>query len=740
MEFKRSLSVDTCHLKIVIYNYIWLILILSKGMQSHARILGFYDKNIPWTHNSIVYTRNFYNIKEHERLEKRSISRYTYENTVNSGKVPKFTYILPTNATRANSKTMQIDRKTEIFKENVEYASIVDHFSITTLNESENSTEKYGYYEEYSMKNSLNEEDMKYMNEILSYYDQYPNKNLSFGYDDRHKTAKDIESYSTRNKQIYSKKLTYNKPIQNDMITKSIMKLDNLFKSFSNKIERIVTGEDPAKTVSNRIGGPLITSHVVTTSIHPWIFPLLHTISEPYMSYAVFIIITIVEFLGIILGYKLEFLGIRATDPPPQSYVKASSVTIIDLCAGVFCNFGETCTEGICKCGSIATCAGVTSGEYCDADNNVCKCSATVAACSDTSDTCIAGICKCGTSDACSNAGETCSSGSCKCGSASTCVGQASGSFCDAANNVCKCSSTVAACSGTSDTCTSGVCKCGSADACSNSGELCTSGSCKCGTSSTCVGKTTGSYCDAANNLCKCSASVDSCSGSSDTCTAGVCKCGSADACSGTTDTCTNGVCKCGSSDACSISGETCSSGSCKCGTSSSCAGLTTGSYCDAANNVCKCSETVNACSGTSDTCTNGVCKCGSGDACSISGETCVSGTCMCGTASSCAGVTSGSYCDAANNVCKCSATVDACSGTTDTCTSGVCKCGSNDACSNSGETCSSGVCKCGSADTCVGQITGAYCDAANNVCKCSATVDKCQSGEECSGGTCVCK
>ena len=36
---------------------------------------------------------------------------------------------------------------------------------------------------------------------------------------------------------------------------------------------------------------------------------------------------------------------------------------------------------------------------------------------------------------------------------------------------------------------------------------------------------------------------------------------------------------------------------------------------------------------------------------------------CKCGTASSCVELVSASFCDATNNICKCSATVDACTG-----------------------------------------------------------------------------
>ena len=49
----------------------------------------------------------------------------------------------------------------------------------------------------------------------------------------------------------------------------------------------------------------------------------------------------------------------------------------------------------------------------------------------------------------------------------------------------------------------------------------------------------------------------------------------------------------------------------CKCGTSTSCSGLTTGSHCDADNNICKCSADVESCSGSTPVCKNGVCVAG---------------------------------------------------------------------------------------------------------------------------------
>ena len=57
---------------------------------------------------------------------------------------------------------------------------------------------------------------------------------------------------------------------------------------------------------------------------------------------------------------------------------------------------------------------------------------------------------------------------------------------------------------------------------------------------------------------------------------------------------------------------------------------------------------------------------------CCVSGETRVNGACQCGNSCSCKGISTGSYCDAANSQCKCSATKDSCKVTED-CVNGEC-------------------------------------------------------------------
>ena len=75
----------------------------------------------------------------------------------------------------------------------------------------------------------------------------------------------------------------------------------------------------------------------------------------------------------------------------------------------------------------------------------------------------------------------------------------------------------------------------------------------------------------------------------------------------------------------------------------------------------------------------------------------------MCGTSATCKDNTAGEYCDAANNVCKCTSTLDSCAG----------------------------------------ERSGEYCDALGNSgsgeCKCSASVPACSSPTpECNSGTCI--
>ena len=69
---------------------------------------------------------------------------------------------------------------------------------------------------------------------------------------------------------------------------------------------------------------------------------------------------------------------------------------------------GESCIEGICRCGTSGSCENRRSGYYCDPIRSECLCSASLKSCSDTE----------------------------------------RGTMCDQKDNSCKCSATTSACSG----------------------------------------------------------------------------------------------------------------------------------------------------------------------------------------------------------------------------------------------------------------------------------------------------
>ena len=52
------------------------------------------------------------------------------------------------------------------------------------------------------------------------------------------------------------------------------------------------------------------------------------------------------------------------------------------LDGGVSCSIsGETLVDGLCKCGSSASCTYQSTGSYCDSANSECKCSENKPAC-----------------------------------------------------------------------------------------------------------------------------------------------------------------------------------------------------------------------------------------------------------------------------------------------------------------------------------------------------------------------
>ena len=80
---------------------------------------------------------------------------------------------------------------------------------------------------------------------------------------------------------------------------------------------------------------------------------------------------------------------------PLNDQLNFLNVIFIDaLCGSTYCTIsGETCVDGICKCGGNPTCStNEQRGSYCDATNGVCKCAESVDLCA-TDETCENGEC-----------------------------------------------------------------------------------------------------------------------------------------------------------------------------------------------------------------------------------------------------------------------------------------------------------------------------------------------------------
>ena len=168
------------------------------------------------------------------------------------------------------------------------------------------------------------------------------------------------------------------------------------------------------------------------------------------------------------------------------------------------CNSGEIFDEvtGLCKCGNGFTCLGSLTAPFCDSREGKCKCSSEVESCN-LGQICLNGRCE--PEPSCANPGETYVGGVCKCGRSPSCDGSLTAPFCDASNNVCKCSSTV--------------------DSCKNLGETCQNGQCKCGTIDSCASLTEAPYCNAEASVCKCSENTEACNQlKGQTCSNGLCK------------------------------------------------------------------------------------------------------------------------------------------------------------------------------------------------------------------------
>ena len=92
--------------------------------------------------------------------------------------------------------------------------------------------------------------------------------------------------------------------------------------------------------------------------------------------------------------------------------------SVVDPCDSITCSInGETCSNGVCKCGTQNSCYANPQGAYCDVASGMCKCTLSVNSCL------FPEIC-----DA--------NAGICKCGSSSSCFGLSTGSYCDSSTRV----------------------------------------------------------------------------------------------------------------------------------------------------------------------------------------------------------------------------------------------------------------------------------------------------------------
>ena len=124
------------------------------------------------------------------------------------------------------------------------------------------------------------------------YYDQ-ENDDYFWGIDDYDSDEiNDWEKETTRNK--FNMGTRYNR---------------NNFRKRHNRHKYNVVIDD---SLIDRYIGPLIGSHVVTTSIHPWIFPYFFGIAEPYISFITFVITALIELFGIGVGSAGLLVGLRA--------------------------------------------------------------------------------------------------------------------------------------------------------------------------------------------------------------------------------------------------------------------------------------------------------------------------------------------------------------------------------------------------------------------------------------------
>ena len=77
---------------------------------------------------------------------------------------------------------MEITKRNGSIDENTGYSSTAGPNSLTDVVQTETSNEKYKFYEEYSVQNSLNENENNYMNSVFNYYEHNPDQKSSYHY------------------------------------------------------------------------------------------------------------------------------------------------------------------------------------------------------------------------------------------------------------------------------------------------------------------------------------------------------------------------------------------------------------------------------------------------------------------------------------------------------------------------------------------------------------------------------
>ena len=502
--------------------------------------------NFPWIQNSVVYTQRFHHPKMNDKIAQRSLSYRS--NVVGKERLDVANYMWkelgdsdvldsnlnehvfdPWNISRDEHRMFSSMLPFDDHRErSLTYNSPAQHLA---TNPDLNDVFDYMYdeymYEEYDDRNT-------FKNRLYN-LNQPKMSDRSSGNTKLNYKIKEPSTYRTKEKQINPNSRNVKSQFKDatEILEDFTHKVKNVGESSLKNIQRLVKNQEKTynmidfhdqNQLIDRLMGPVIASHVVTTSIHPWIVPFLFTMAEPYISFIVFLIITIIELFGIGVGSGFALFGLGRTQFADSLQFLGLTEFADSLSTSGLTQFADTLQAlGLTQLENTLQNLGFLEVSESQSLQSLSVVSASSSAalvidpcasvtCSGTSDTCVNGVCKCGSNAACTVTGETCSSGACKCGSANSCSGSTSAPYCDASNNVCKCSASVAACSGTTDTCDSGTCKCGTGSACSVSGETCSSGTCKCGSASSCSGQSTGAYCDASNNVCKCSADVAACS------------------------------------------------------------------------------------------------------------------------------------------------------------------------------------------------------------------------------------